>query len=367
MSARIDHHAPEFGPEEAEACGEYMRSGGFVTEYKKTRELEEMIERFTGARHCVMVSNGTVSLVVALLAVGVGPGDRVLVPDLTMVATINAVKMCGAVPVVCDVDGRTLTLAASSVERAIGSVRCVIHVSLNGRAGDVARIARICRERGVPLLEDAAQSLGSFSSGQHLGTFGDVGSFSFSSPKIITTGQGGALVTDSDELAAAIRSVKDFGRPPVGGGGTHDFERFGINAKFTDLQAVVGIEQMRRLQGRIESKRRIWRRYKHNLGGAPGVRLLEDDEEGRTPWVMDVYCRDPVSLAAFLRSRNVHTRKQYPALRSLPSCAEAETLDGGEVAAEHSVGGLWLPCGHQLTDHEVDSVCAAVREWLARE
>ena len=173
--------------------------------------------RVHGHRHASVVTNGTVSLFVALAALDIGTGDEVIVPAFSMIASANAVLLAGATPVFVDIDPQTLSLDIEATEAAITTrTKAVMLVSLNGRAPDMDRMMAMCARHGVAVVEDSAQSLGSRRHGRHLGTFGRIGSFSFSAPKIITTGQGGALVTDDDDLIGRIHQLRDFGRARSG-------------------------------------------------------------------------------------------------------------------------------------------------------
>ena len=235
-------------------------SGGWLTEFQRTRDFEKAIADYVGSKYCSVVANGTVSLFAALKALGIGPGDEVIVPDYTMIASANAVVLAGATPIFVDVSLSNLCLDIELTEKAITSAtKAIMLVSLNGRSPDMEAFVDLARRHHVALVEDAAQSLGSFHKGKHLGTFGQIGSFSFSAPKVITTGQGGALVTDDPELFERIRKIRDFGRRQSG----VDFhETIGYNFKFTDLQAVIGIEQMKKLAWRVKRKKQIFALYR---------------------------------------------------------------------------------------------------------
>ena len=254
---------PWLGEEEKKAVVDYLDSGGWLTEFRRTREFEQALAAYIGARHVSVVMNGTVSLFAALAALGVGVGDEVIVPDLTMIASANAVLLTGATPRFVDIDRATLCLDLAEAERRITPrTKAIMLVSFNGRAPDMDRAVALARDRGVLLVEDAAQALGSRWRGKHLGTFGAVGSFSFSSPKVITTGQGGALVTDDDALIAAIRKIKDFGRLRDG---VDEHIALGYNFKFTDLQAVIGLAQMTKLDWRVQRKKELFALYRSEL------------------------------------------------------------------------------------------------------
>ena len=266
---------PSFGLEEANALYKYMKEGGWATEFKKTRKFEDQIREKTGSKFCFVVNNGTIALSCSLLSVGVQPGDEVIVPDLTMIATANAARLIGAVPVLVDVEPIALGLDPPLVNAAITErTKAIVFVSLNGRCGQLEAIDDICANHQLPLIEDAAQSLGSYIKKRHLGTIGKAGILSFSSQKIISTGQGGAVMTQDSALANEIKKLKDFGRLS-GGNDIHDF--MGYNFKFTDVQATIGIEQMKKLTWRIMRKKHIYRQYYttlQNITMQPDVSLL---------------------------------------------------------------------------------------------
>lgn len=357
----IPQMEPWFDQAEADALRDYMMSGGWVTEFRQTQAFEESLRDFTGTRHCIVTNNGTISLSLALLALGVGPDDEVIVPDLTMIATPNAARLIGARPVFVDIEPATLNIDIDRTVAAIGpQTRAVIHVSFNGRSNDVVRLRELCRQKSVPLIEDSAQSLGSYFDGRHLGTIGDIGSFSFSAPKVISTGQGGALVTDDDDLAARLRKLKDFGRL---GGGNDIHDDIGFNFKFTDLQAVVGIEQMKKLPWRLQRKKEIFQRYVEGLEGNAEIDMLATDLEATSPWFIEVFVDDREGLAAHLKERQIGSRPIYPPIHS----QQAYGLNDLSFPVTERVAarGLWLPSSAKLTDADIARVCAAVRDFYS--
>lgn len=189
----INQMEPSFDKHEREALNAYMLEGGWGTEFRKTRTFEDMLKEYTGARHCWIMPNGTLSLVAALEAVGIGVGDEVICPDYTMAATANAAELIGAKSVFVDIDRKTLCMDFAKMKDAVTDrTKAIFLVSINGRyPKEMQQFVDFCAETGIHLIEDAAQSLGSFCNGRHLGRYGEIGSFSFSAPKIITTGQGG--------------------------------------------------------------------------------------------------------------------------------------------------------------------------------
>ena len=352
---------PSFDDNERLALDEYMKSGGWVTEFKKTREFEEKIAQYVGTDFCSVMSNGTVSLTVALLACGITRDDEVIVPDYTMVATPNSVELIGAKAVFVDIDSETLCMDFDKMKAAItDKTKAVILVSINGRyPKDLLAFVDFCKEKGLYLIEDAAQSLGSKFNGKHLGTFGDVGSFSFSAPKIITTGQGGALVTNDAELYDKIKKIRDFGR--ASGGSDHYLVK-GWNFKFTDIQAVIGIEQMKKLPERVERKKQMGKLYDEYLIGIPGITQLCNNYDNTTPWFFDILCEKREALMLHLREKGIGTRPFYPALHSEPAYGYPGSYPNAEMVAKK---GLWLPSSCKLRDEQIEYVCSCIRRFYS--
>lgn len=352
---------PWIGEEEKQAMMEYLGSGGWLTEFTKTRKLEQMICDYTGAEYCSVVNNGTVGLTLAALACGLEVGDEVIVPNYTMIATPNSVKLFGAVPVFVDVEPETLCLDIELVKKAITpSTKAIMLVSANGRypKSGIESFIILSKERDLILIEDSAQSLGSFyPDGRHMGAVGKTGIFSFSAPKVITTGQGGAVVTNDYEIARKLWELKDFGRTSTGCD-THD--TIGWNFKFTDLQAVVGIEQMRKLEWRVERKKEILKLYQKLLKDAEQIEFFEQDLACTTPWFIDVLVEYRTGLMEYLADNNIGTRAMYPPINK----QKAYNIPG-EYEISNVVGtkGLWFPSSSRLSDEQIHYVCDKIKEF----
>lgn len=362
----IDHDIPQmeplFGEEERALVDEYLRHPGFITEFKRTAEFEAALATFTGAKHCIVVNNGTVSLSAIAIALGIRAGDAVIVPNFTMIATANAFAALGIKPQFVDVERETLCINLDKLMSAVTpQTKAVVLVNANGRSPtyDVSQLREFCDKRGLFLIEDSAQGLGSYyPDGRHVGLAGVAGSLSFSAPKIISTGQGGAILTNDDEMAVRLRRVKDFGRDR-GGQDYHPY--FGLNFKFTELQACVGIAQMRKLAARIERKRAISQRYERNLRDVRQVELFRHDFARTTPWFVDAIVEEREQLIEFLNQRRVKTRKMYPPINKQPIYNEPGTHPVSELVGQH---GLWLPSHSHLTDVEIDYVCACISSFF---
>lgn len=361
MAKFIMQMRPWFGDEEKKALSEYMDEGGFLTEFKRTELFENMIAEYTGAKHCIAVNNGTISLTLAAMAVGVEAGDEVVVPNYTMIATPNSVRMFGAEPVFVDVEPDTLCLSYDGVVSAISErTKAIMLVSANGRypSSGVEPFEKLANEKGIALIEDAAQSLGSrYPDGRHIGTAGVVGSFSFSAPKIISTGQGGCLITNDDYIASKLRKLKDFGRS---GGGNDIHDELGFNFKFTELQACIGIEQMKKLAWRVERKKEIYNRYKNSLKDVEPVKFFSQDLTCTTPWFIDVKVESRDQLQEFLKESDIGSRVMYP-----PINKQVAYQYEGDYPVSEDVGlnGLWLPSEAQLDDSSIDFICSKIREF----
>lgn len=357
----INQMQPTYGDDEKDAVIEYLNSGGWIMEFKKTREFEKMICEYTNTKYCSVVSNGTISLFIALFAVGIKEGDEVIVPDYTMIATPNAVKLCGASPVLADIERKSLCININEVKKKITKkTKAIIHVSINGRAGDLDILVDFCKNNNIYLIEDAAQSFGSFYKGKHLGTYGIIGCFSFSVPKIITTGQGGALITGDEKLYEKICKIKDFGRI-TGGVDIHD--DWGWNFKFTDLQAVFGIEQLKKINERTQRKKEIYSLYKNDLSNLREVTFIETDIKEVSPWFIDVLVDDPKKLGEYLKENGVVTRPFYPPISD--QVIYKDVKDDFPITKEISYKGLWLPSFVSLTDMQIHYICDKIKEFYS--
>ncbi len=357
----IEQMAPWFGEEEKRAIADYLDGGAWLTEFRKTTEFEKMIADHVGSRHAIVVSSGTAALFCALAGCGIGPGDEVIVPDFTMIATANAVLLAGAKPVFVDIDASNLCLDLHAAEKAVTHrTRAILLVGINGRAPDMSKAIDLAEYHSLRLMEDAAQSFGSRHAAKALGTFGIAGVYSFGPLKIISTGQGGAVVTNDSEIAARIRRFKDFGRLH---GGIDRHESIGYNFKFTDLQAVVGIEQMKKLEWRVLRKKEIFALYRSELSDIERLTFVETDLSEVTPWFVDVLADDRDGLMSHLVEHGIKTRPFYPPIHRQP----AYCLDDSYCVTEQvATSGLWLPSSSFLTDNDVHRVCETIRSFYRR-
>lgn len=358
---RISQIEPWLGQEEKEELVSVIDSGWF-TEAQKTRDFERVFAEYVGSMHAIAVNNGTVSLTIACMALGIGRGDEVIVPDFTMIASPNSVRLAGADPVMVDIDPETLCLDIKAAEATITrKTKAIMPVALNGRYPDMDALAALARKHKLSIIEDAAQALGSRCRGKHLGTFGEVGSFSFSTPKVITTGQGGMLVTDDGALNEKICKIKDFGRRQK----SEDIHiMMGYNFKFTEFQAAVGLAQMKKLKWRVQRKKDMFRLYRKYLAGLSRVSFVETNLSDTSPWFIDVLLEgvDREALAAKLKERGIGTRPFYPPIHAQVPYANVKGLF--PVSDDICRRGLWLPSSSFLTDEDIVSICDEIERFF---
>tara|TARA_B100001758_G_scaffold2877_1_gene2341 strand:+ start:6878 stop:8731 length:1854 start_codon:yes stop_codon:yes gene_type:complete len=350
----IMQHRPIFGKEEADATYKYMLEDNFITEYKKTKELENMICKYIGCKHCILTTSGTIAIILALMSLELNDGDEVIVPNYTMIATINAVKFLKLKPIIIDVDKDTYTLNSKNINDNITEkTKVVLHVSLNNRYTNMNEIVKICNDNDLILLEDSAQSLGCKINNKSLGTFGEIGCFSLSTPKIISTGQGGFCVTDNDHLAKKMNMIKNFGRRESG---KDNFEIFGINMKFTDIQAVIGIEQIKKLNYRVKRMREIYELYYQNLVGIVKMKPPLNDEW--IPWFVDIYVNNREKLINYLNKHKIKTRPVYGEINKTNIYYSNDIFPNSNYVCKH---GLFLPSYITLTNNDILYICKIIK------
>jgi aminotransferase in exopolysaccharide biosynthesis len=338
-SAPIPLHAPVMGAPEKAAVAAAIDStfvssvGAFVTEF------ERAIAEFSGASYAVATVNGTAALHIALLVAGVQPGDLVITQSLSFIATCNAIHYCGADPLFIDVDEQTLGLSPAALqgwlerhaerraegafERATGRrIRACVPMHTLGHPADIKAISAICNEWALILIEDAAESLGSYVGNVHTGTFGRMGVFSFNGNKVITTGGGGMIVTDDEQLAVRAKHLTTTAKKPHPWAFEHD--EVGYNYRLPNLNAAFGVAQMSRLPGLLASKREVASRYAQWCA-ANGWTFVPEPQGARSNyWLNAVRMSDRETRDAFLAATNaagVMTRPLWTPMHRLPMYA----------------------------------------------
>jgi perosamine synthetase len=363
VSNPIPWFSVETGPEETARIGEVIASN-YINDGNVTREFERRCAEVLGVKHCVGVTSGTVGIAMGLMAVGIGPGDEVIVPNLTFIATANAVRLTGASVKLVDVEPRRFALDVAKAEAAIGPrTRAIVPVDVNGRGADYVALEALCARRGLELVCDAAEAFGSRFQGRPLGSFGRASAFSFSANKTVTTGQGGMVATNEDSVHDRLRELKDQGRRHQGTGGNDLHPVLGFNFKLTNLQAAVGLCQLDRLEARLEGFRRRNRWYQELLGDCPGIVLPAVDHNGGeiTQWTDALIARADAVEAA-LSKEKIGSRRFWLPIHRQDSYKQADA--GFEASIDASARGLWLPSHFSLTEDEAERTASVVRRVL---
>jgi perosamine synthetase len=364
----IPQYEPCINYNDRQSVRDYITGDNWITEFKETREFEHKIASHLKATYCSVVCNGTISLSLALLAGGVKAGDKVIVPNLTMIATANAVTLIGAIPVLVDVNPIDLTLDYELACETFfkEKVKAIIYVTLNGRSSNCYKFKEFCKENNSLYISDDAQSLGSLTAKKEtIGTIADISSFSFSMPKIITTGQGGCLTTNNEHFARKIIELRDFGREKSGVD-KHPF--FGINAKFTDLQAVLGNSQMEAIDEKIKKKKDIYHQYQYILGEVAEIDFLATSLSYVCPWFVDIYVDNKEKLAEYLKNEGIGSRPIYPPIHTqgIYSNWKYDFSKQYSNSIDASIKGLWLPSSLNLTESTIELICDKIKKFYGR-
>lgn len=320
---------------------------------------------FCGVKHAISCCNGTVALHLALLAHGVAAGDEVIVPTLTYVATANAVAYCNAQPVFVDAESRTWNMDPERVAEAITPrTRGIVVVHLYGHPVDMDPILELAERNGLWVIEDAAEAHGATYRGRIAGSMGSVGTFSFYGNKIITSGEGGMVVCDDDELAAVVRQMRGQGQDPDR---RYWFPMLGFNYRMTNIEAAIGLAQLERIDWHLSRRREIAGWYREELADEEGIELSPEEPWARSAfWIVCAVLdeqrfgrRDEVM--ASLDSAGVETRPFFYPLHTLPMYSAANTGKAFPVADELARRGVNLPSSATLTREEVAYVCERLR------
>ncbi len=355
---------PILGEKELTYVSECVLTGWVSSTGKFVTRFEEAFGEFCCVPYAVSAANGTVALHLALIALGIGPGDEVIVPTLTFVASANTVVYTGAKPVFVDSHPKTWNLDPNAVEAAITPrTKAIMAVHLYGHPADMDALKDICERHNLKLIEDAAEAHGACYNGMRVGSFGDVSCFSFYGNKIVTTGEGGMIVTPHREIAEKCRILRDHGMSPER---RYWHPVLGYNYRMTNLQAALGVAQMERIDGILEAKRRIAEQYHKALAGIPGIEpLVEPPKAWSVYWLYSILVdearlgmnRD--ALSAFLKERGVDTRPVFPVLHKQPIYMTGQSLP---VAEDISARGLSLPSDPTLNASEIAHIAKALRE-----
>ncbi len=340
-----------------------VRSGWVSSLGKYIPEFEQGFADFCGVRHGIAVSNGTAALHLALVALGIGPGDEVIIPTLTFIATANAVRYTGATPVFADSEAETWNLDPQDVAcRITPHTRAIIPVHVYGHPANMAPILDLAKQHNLHVIEDAAEAHGARYQGKRVGSLGEINAFSFYGNKIITTGEGGLLTTDEDALAEKVRFLRDHAMSPEK---RYWHTEVGFNYRMTNLQAALGVAQMERIEEFIARKRWIAESYNQGLREVAAIRLPPE-----APWATSVYWMYSILLnkdfplsrdevMARLRQQNIDSRPFFYPIHVQPPYQADISLP---VAENLSRRGINLPSAVTLSEEDIQRIVQAIRE-----
>jgi perosamine synthetase len=371
---KIPSAGPSITNKEVRLVTEAVRKGWYE---KRNLHIDQFIKEFSAyvdVKYCLPVSHGTSALHLALVALNIGPGDEVIVPDITWVASASCIHYVGAKPVFADIDREDWCLDPKSFEKAITKkTKAVIVVDLLGNMPSrMAEIVRIAKKHNLAIVEDAAENLGGYLNGKMAGAFGDIGAFSFSPTKLMTSGQGGAFVTNKKELYDKAKLFFHHGIDLEREGKYYWSYEIGLNYQWTNMQAALALGQLRRIDELIEKKKLLYRWYKERLGKVEGV-WLNPEREGNTYWITAAIISSKYNLKKEeiiekMKKYNIDIRPFFYPLSSMPAFSQyvkgKDMRKINPVAYEISPYGINLPYAFSLKKSDVDYVCKALIEIL---
>lgn len=357
---------------------EYVADAAANAWYENANMYHERLERafaqHLGVRFTMALPSCTSAIHLALAAIGIGPGDEVIVPECTWIATAAPISYLGATPVFADIDARSWCISTESFERAISrKTRAVIPVDLYGNVADMNAIGTIARSHGITVVEDAAEAVGAELNGRKAGSLGDVGVFSFHGSKTLTSGEGGLLATDDEALFRRAQILRDHGRGP--GDVAFVNREIGFKYKMSSMQAAMALAQLERLPDLVERKRQIFGWYRDHLGSDSRLTLNAEIAGSSSAYWMVTAVWDAelginkTRMGALLAEEGIDTRPFFYPLSSLPAFAEHSAArcyaDENPVSYDISARAINLPSALCLTEEDVAFTAAAVQRIMA--
>ena len=362
---------PTLGEEEQQNVADCVERSWISARGEYVTEFEDLFSSYCNREYGISTTSGTTALHLALKAIGVGDGDEVIIPTLTNAACAFAVRYCGADPVLVDIDSETWCMAPEEIEAAITDrTAAIMPVHLYGHPVDMEPILELASEYDLRVIEDAAEAHGAEYRGQRAGNIGDIGCFSFYANKLITTGEGGMVVTDDEAVAERAEHLKDlaYSQPE-----RYIHDAVGFNYRMTNLQAAVGVAQVEKLGRFVEMRRENAARYNERLAAVEGIRTPPEKPWAKSNyWMYAITVEDsfPVNreeLITSLSDQGIETRRFFAPMHEQPVFNQEGRFEGEHYPAAERASrrGLYLPSTSHLSPTEIDEVCAAI-ESIAR-
>lgn len=358
---KIPQYEPYLGKEELAQLTNCIETN-WITGGPKVREFEARMSKLTGSKHAIACCNGTMALYLGLKLLGIGKGDKVIVPDFTFIASANSVVMTGAEPVFCDIDINSFCMSRETLEPVINPrPQAVMPIGIYGNSPDMSELLRsyVFTLRSK-IIEDAAQDIAVTWNGKHLGTFGEIGCMSFFADKTATCGEGGMIFTDNDNLAEQAIRLLNQGRTSRG---RYVHETIGYNFRMTDLQAAVGLAQLDKLDKIVKLKKRheqLYRGYLDDIVGFPVI----DKRCFNVPFRHNILVPDPEKLSNYLTENGIGNLRFFYPLHRQPCYKYLGYTDNQfPNTVEVYNHGLSLPSSAKLTDDNIEYVCESIRKF----
>jgi len=350
---------PWLGKEERDAVAKTI-TDNWITEGPRCKEFSEGLNELFGVKYGVFAPNGTLALYLGLLALGIGPGDQVIVPDTTFIASANAVVLTGADPLFVDVSEKDYQLDISKINLT-GRVKAIMPVHLYGSAVDMPKVMKYAKDNNLLVIEDAAQTVGIKLRGQHLGTFGDVGTFSFFGDKTLTTGEGAYVVCKDEKIYKKLRMLRNQGRLDSG---TFIHPDFGVNFRITDMQGALGCVQLKKLPEIMSRKSEIVKWYREELIGLSNVDFYTRNYDANyVPFRIVLFADHAHDLMKHLEENGVQSRSLFYPLHKQPVFREYSYDTDFPNSNYAYLNGLCLPVYPTLKRTEVQYICKTIRNF----
>lgn len=365
MNKKIPWWMPEIGKEEYSLIKQVL-DNNYTNQGPMTEKFESEIAKRLGVKRALATNSGTVAIFCALKGLGIGHSDEVIVPDVTYIATANAVTLTGATPVFADVDD-SLMFDMKALEKAVTKkTKAIMPVHVSGRSEHLAEVVAFAEKKGFVVVEDAAEAFCSKKDGKFLGTFGNAGCFSLSPNKTITSGQGGFVVTNDEALYIRMRQLRNQGVEGKLTGGDDVHPTLGFNFKFTDLQAAVALGQLAMLDERLERMKKIHEIYKRELKGIKDFSLFVcDTKKGEIPQWTDALIERRDELDAYLREKGIDCRRFWFPLHKQPPYKISDKNYPNSTRLVPKA--LWLPSAFTMSDEDTMTVCTEIKNFYKRK
>ena len=336
----------------------------FVSEHKLNQEFEDKIKKITGSKYAVSMTNGTAATFCALKALGIGKGDEVIVPNMTFIASSNAVIFAGATPVLCDIEEDTMCMCPKDLAKRITSkTKAIMPVHLYGRSCNMTELRKIAAAKKIKIIEDAAQGMGVLYRGQHVGTFGHAGILSFYANKTITCGEGGVVLAPNKKVIEDCYKMKNHGRAKKG---VFVHESIGFNFSFTEMQAAVGVSQLNKLKRVIAKKQKIYNFYKKHIDNEYLIDIPINKDTTPVHWFSSYYTDHKKSFIKHMKNHNIQTREFFYPLNLQPCYKKSNLIkikDDMPVSKKVFDRGISLPSAYNISTNQLKYVCDTINKF----